>query len=59
MRILTVFILLASPVMLFSQSILTKFEQTQGKETPTYSEIVSWWKMMDGCGFPAAPGAGI
>ncbi|WP_207515479.1 M14 family metallopeptidase [Longitalea luteola] len=47
MRILPVFLLLGLPVFLFSQSILTKFEQSQGKETPTYHEIISWWKMMD------------
>lgn len=47
MRILTVLILLVSPLFLFSQSIQTKFEQTQGKETPTYQEIITWWKMMD------------
>ncbi|OQP62059.1 hypothetical protein A3860_29335 [Niastella vici] len=44
MRILLLILL---PVSLFSQSIPTKFEQTQAKETPTYSEIISWWKMMD------------
>ena len=47
MRILPVLLLIALPVSLFSQSILTKYEQTQAKETPTYSEIISWWKMMD------------
>lgn len=47
MRILTVLILVVSPVFLFSQSISTKFEQTQGKQTPTYQEIITWWKMMD------------
>jgi hypothetical protein len=49
MRIL---LLLLLPVSLFSQSILTKFEQSQAKETPTYQEIVTWWKMMDNR-FPA------
>jgi hypothetical protein len=44
MRILLLILL---PVSLFSQSILTKFEQTQAKETPTYQEIITWWKMMD------------
>jgi hypothetical protein len=44
MRIL---LLVLFPFSLFSQSILTKFEQTQAKETPTYQEIVTWWKMMD------------
>ena len=43
MRILLLILL---PISLFSQSILTKYEQTQAKETPAYSEIISWWKMM-------------
>jgi hypothetical protein len=47
MRILPVLLLWALPVSLFSQSILTKFEQTHAQETPAYSEIISWWKMMD------------
>ena len=47
MRKLQVLLLLVLPVSVFSQSILTKYEQTQAKETPAYSEIVSWWKMMD------------
>jgi hypothetical protein len=45
MRIL--FLFLIFPLSLFSQPILTKFEQTEAKETPTYQEIISWWKMMD------------
>jgi hypothetical protein len=45
MRILLLFLIF--PLSLFSQSILTKFEQTQAKETPTYQEIITWWKMMD------------
>jgi hypothetical protein len=47
MRKLQVLLLLVLPVSVFSQSILTKYEQTKAKETPTYSEIISWWKMMD------------
>lgn len=33
--------------LLFSQSISTRFEQSKGLETPTYTEIIAWWKMMD------------
>ncbi|OQP51344.1 hypothetical protein A4H97_27590 [Niastella yeongjuensis] len=47
MRKLQVFLLLVLPVSLFSQSITTRYEQSQAKETPVYSEIISWWKMMD------------
>lgn len=28
-------------------SLLTRFEKTQGKETPTYEEIIDWWKKAD------------
>lgn len=31
----------------FSQSITTKFEQTKGTQTPTYFEIIDWWKKLD------------
>lgn len=31
----------------FSQSITTKFEQSGGKESPVYSEIIDWWKKLD------------
>lgn len=44
MRILLLILL---PLSVLSQSIPTKFEQTQARETPAYSEIISWWKMMD------------
>ncbi len=30
-----------------SQTITTKFEQTNGKESPTYFEIIDWWKKLD------------
>ena len=29
------------------QSLLTKFEKSNGLETPTYYEIISWWKQLD------------
>jgi len=29
------------------QTITTKFEQSQGKQTPTYFEIIDWWKKLD------------
>ncbi|MBM3413016.1 MAG: hypothetical protein FJY19_06515 [Bacteroidetes bacterium] len=28
-------------------SLQTHFEKTQGKETPTYEEIIAWWKKAD------------
>ena len=32
---------------LSAQTIPTKFEQTGGKETPVYHEIIDWWKKLD------------
>jgi hypothetical protein len=31
----------------FCQTITTKFEQTNGKESPDYYEIINWWKKLD------------
>jgi Zinc carboxypeptidase len=44
--------LLLGPVLLvnqfiFSQIMTTKFEQTHGQQTPTYYEIIDWWKKID------------
>jgi len=30
-----------------SQNIKTKFEQSKGTQTPTYFEIIDWWKKLD------------
>jgi len=30
-----------------SQSLPTRFEQSSGKESPTYHEIISWWQQLD------------
>jgi hypothetical protein len=27
----------------FNQDITTRFEQSNGKQTPTYFEIIDWW----------------
>jgi hypothetical protein len=32
---------------LFSQNITTKFEQSKGTESPSYPEIIDWWKKLD------------
>jgi hypothetical protein len=32
---------------LFAQTITTKFELSKGTQTPTYFEIVDWWKKLD------------
>ncbi len=31
----------------FSQNITTRFEQSGGKQSPTYFEIIAWWKKLD------------
>jgi len=31
----------------YSQLIITKFEQSKGTQTPTYFEIIDWWKKLD------------
>jgi len=38
---------LFSHQLLFCQAITTKFEQTKGTQSPTYFEIVDWWKKID------------
>ena len=35
------------PKAVFCQHLATKFEQSGGTESPTYYEIVEWWKKMD------------
>jgi Zinc carboxypeptidase len=31
----------------YSQTITTKFEKSGGQQTPTYAEIIDWWKKLD------------
>ncbi|MBO9633162.1 MAG: hypothetical protein J7578_08580 [Chitinophagaceae bacterium] len=33
--------------LIMSQSITTRFEQSNGQETPTYFEIIEWWQALD------------
>jgi hypothetical protein len=35
------------PLCVSAQSMLTWFELSKGRQTPTYHEIISWWKMVD------------
>ncbi len=44
---ITVILLIIFCSGVFSQNITTKFEQTDGKQTPTYFEIIDWWKKLD------------
>jgi hypothetical protein len=32
---------------LFSQTITTRFEQSNGQQTPTYQEAIEWWQKLD------------
>ena len=47
MKKLLLFILIVSSSFGFTQTITTKFEQTNGKESPTYPEIIAWWQKLD------------
>jgi hypothetical protein len=35
------------PVLMFAQPVTTRYETSKTLETPTYQEIIAWWKMMD------------
>jgi len=47
MRIFLLSVLLTSSALLSAQQITTRYETSKTNETPTYHEIISWWKMMD------------
>ncbi len=40
-------VLLLSGCISFCQTIPTKFEQSNGTQTPTYFEIIAWWQKLD------------
>lgn len=44
MKKIFLLILVISSIQLFAQNITTKFEQSKGTQTPTYFEIIDWWK---------------
>src|SRR6476620_10217738 len=39
--------LLLIPFLGSAQNHITKFELSNGNQTPTYPEIISWWKALD------------
>jgi Zinc carboxypeptidase len=41
------FCLLIASINGSAQNILTKFEQSGGKESPVYTDIIDWWKKLD------------
>jgi hypothetical protein len=47
MRKIFLFLLLVTSVLCFSQNISTRFEQSGGKQSPPYFEIIDWWKKLD------------
>jgi len=47
MRKICVLLLIVLPKVIFSQHLTTRFEQTGGTESPTYYQIVEWWKKLD------------
>ena len=40
-------LLLALPLFSLGQSLQTRFEKSDGKESPTYPEIIDWWTRLD------------
>jgi hypothetical protein len=47
MRKLLCFTLLFSSFILSAQNLTTIFEQSNGKQTPTYFQAIDWWKKTD------------
>jgi hypothetical protein len=47
MRRLLLALLMIISLSLSAQNIPTRFEQSNGKESPPYEEIISWWTKMD------------
>ncbi|HKH60136.1 MAG TPA: M14 family metallopeptidase [Flavitalea sp.] len=47
MRTLLVLFYTVLSLVTSAQSLITKFEQSKGQQTPTYHEIISWWKALD------------
>src|SRR5215204_1028878 len=47
MRTLLVLFYTVLSLVTSAQSLITKFEQSKGRQTPTYHEIISWWKALD------------
>lgn len=47
MRILIFSLLLLSSFSAFSQKFTTLFEQSGGAKSPTYPEVINWWKALD------------
>src|SRR5947208_4398367 len=47
MKKLLIVVFIFSGRFIFCQIMTTKFEQTNAKQSPTYSEIIDWWQKLD------------
>ena len=47
MRLFLLSLCIFFPFFIAAQSLTTKFEQSKGQQTPTYQEIIAWWKTAD------------
>ena len=47
MRTLSLIFFLCISLQLLGQNITTLFETSQGKKTPTYTEVIKWWQQLD------------
>lgn len=47
MRILLLAIALISTSVSFAQPLITRFEKSNGTQTPTYYEAIEWWQKLD------------
>jgi len=47
MRKILLLLACASPLFLFAQEPVTRFELSHGTESPAYDEIIAWWKKLD------------
>ena len=47
MRKIILFLFLICPILIFPQSIITPFEKSDGRETATYAECISYFKQLD------------
>ena len=47
MKIKLIGLLFLHSTFIYSQALKTRFDTSGGKETPTYSEIMDWWKNLD------------
>ena len=47
MRNLFFSLLCILPVAVTAQNLATQFEQSGGKESPVYADIIKWWQALD------------